>query len=50
MKKSTKIYNWLFDEEERAPIGFIPTLFMCIVVSTMVSLLLVPIIYKLMSL
>ena len=34
MKTSTKIYHWLFDEEERAPIGFIPALAMTIVIST----------------
>jgi len=34
MKTSTKIYQWLFDEDERAPIGFIPALAMTILIST----------------
>lgn len=38
MKKSTKIYHWLFSEEERAPIGFIPALAMSIVISAGICL------------
>jgi len=33
MKKSTKIYHWLFTEDERAPMGFIPTMFTTILIS-----------------
>ena len=33
MNKSTKLYQWLFTEDERAPIGFIPTFFMTILIS-----------------
>ena len=33
MKKSTKLYHWLFTEDERAPMGFIPTFFMTILIS-----------------
>ena len=33
MKKSTKLYHWFFTREERAPMGFVPTFFMTIVIS-----------------
>ncbi len=45
----TRLYCWLFDEDERAPIGFIPALFMCILISVGVNLLLIPIIVHLMK-
>ena len=39
MKQSTnKWYHWLFTEEERAPMGFIPTFFMVIILSVAVCL------------
>ena len=33
-----KLYLWLFSEEERQPIGFIPLFFMIIVISSIVCL------------
>ena len=33
-----KLYEWLFSEEERKPIGYIPLLFLIIVISTTVCL------------
>ena len=33
-----KLYEWLFSEEERAPIGYIPLFFMIIVISSVVCL------------
>ena len=33
MKTSTKIYHWLFSEDERAPMGFIPSFFMTIIIA-----------------
>ena len=33
-----KCFTWLFNEEERKPIGFIIVLFMIILISTVVSL------------
>ena len=33
-----KLYLWLFTEEERTPIGFIPIFFMNIVISTVITL------------
>ena len=33
MNKSTKLYQWLFTEDERAPMGFIPTMLTTILVS-----------------
>mgnify|MGYP003146663823 FL=1 len=33
MKTSTKIYHWLFTEDERAPMGFIPSFFMTIIIA-----------------
>ena len=33
MKTSTKIYHWLFTEDERAPMGFIPTMLTTILIS-----------------
>jgi|TARA_R100001530_G_scaffold124539_1_gene92787 hypothetical protein len=41
-------YEWLFSEEERAPMGFIQTFFMIIVVSTIVGVFLIPMINHLM--
>jgi len=32
-----KLYLWLFTEEERASIGFIPIFFMIILLSTMIT-------------
>ena len=41
MKQTTKgWYEWLFTEEERAPLGFIPTFFMVIILSTAICLFL----------
>jgi hypothetical protein len=31
-------YEWLFSQEERKPVGFIPLLFMIILISTLVCL------------
>ena len=42
-------YEWLFSQEERAPVGFIPMLCMMIVVSTVVGIFLMPIVSKLMQ-
>ena len=36
-----KAYKWLFSEEERAPIGFIPLFAMIIVISTAVCLFII---------
>ena len=33
-----KLYEWLFSEEEREPIGFIPLFFMIILVSAIVCI------------
>ena len=33
-----RLYEWLFSEEEREPIGFIPLLFMIILISTVVCI------------
>ena len=33
-----KFYIWLFTEEERQPIGYIPLFFLIVVISTIVSL------------
>ena len=33
-----KVYEWLFSEEERQPIGFIPLFFMIVVISSVVCL------------
>jgi len=41
-------YEWLFTIEERAPMGFIPTFFLIIVVSIAVNLIIIPIISNLM--
>jgi len=38
-----KLYEWLFDEEERSPIGFIPLFFTIIIVSAMVCLFIISI-------
>ena len=40
--------EWMFTEDERAPIGFIPTFFLIIVISIATGLFVVPIINKLM--
>jgi len=34
-------YEWLFTEEERAPIGYIPLFFLIIIISTIVSLFII---------
>ena len=36
-----KWYEWLFDEQERTPIGYIVVFFMIIVMSTLISLFIV---------
>jgi hypothetical protein len=36
-----KLYEWLFTEKERAPIGFIPLFFLIIVISTVVCLFII---------
>jgi len=41
-------YEYLFTVEERAPMGFIPTFFLIIVVSIAVNLIIIPIISNLM--
>jgi hypothetical protein len=41
-------YEYLFTVEERAPMGFIPTFFLIIVVSIAVNLIIIPIISSLM--
>ena len=41
-------YEWLFTEDERAPLGFIPTFFMIIVVSIAVGVFVIPMISKIM--
>ena len=33
-----RLYDWLFSEEEREPIGFIPLFFMIILISTVVCI------------
>ncbi len=33
-----KLYEWLFTEEERSPIGFIPLFFIIVIISTVVCL------------
>ncbi len=33
-----KVYQWLFTEEERTPIGFIPAFFMNILLSTTITI------------
>ena len=42
-------YEWLFSIEERAPMGFIPTFFMIIVVSILTGVFIIPIINKLIQ-
>ena len=36
-----KAYKWLFSEEERSPIGYIPLFFMIVVISTAVCLFII---------
>ena len=36
-----RLYEWLFTEEERSPIGFIATFFLIILVATVVCLFLI---------
>ena len=43
-----RLYYWLFTEDERAPLGFIPTFFMIIVVSIAVGVFVIPMINKIM--
>jgi hypothetical protein len=33
-----RLYEWLFSEEERLPIGFIPLFFMIILISTVICI------------
>ena len=42
-------YEWLFTEYERAPMGFVPTFFMIIVISIVTGLFIIPMISKLMQ-
>ena len=42
-------YEWLFSIEERAPMGFIQTFFMIIVVSIITGLFIIPMIGKLIQ-
>ena len=42
-------YEWLFAVEERAPLGFIPTFLMIIVVSITTGLFIIPMISKLIQ-
>ena len=44
----TNCYEYLFTDYERAPMGFIPTFFMIIVISIAVNLIVIPIISKIM--
>ena len=39
-------YEWLFTADERAPIGFIPTFLMIIVISIVTGLFIIPMIGK----
>ena len=41
--------EWLFTVDERAPMGFIPTFFMVIVLSIAVGVFVIPMINKLMQ-
>ena len=41
-------YEWLLTEDERAPMGFIQTFFLIIIVSIAVNLIIIPIIHVLM--
>ena len=36
-----KLYDWLFTEEEKEPIGYIPSLFLIIIISTVVCLFII---------
>ena len=40
-------YEWLFTEEERAPIGFIASFFMTIIISTVICLFVSRIVFAL---
>jgi hypothetical protein len=40
--------EWMFTRDDRAPMGFIPTFFAIIVISTFVGLFLIPVIRRLM--
>ena len=40
---SNSCYEWLFDQEERKPIGYIVVFFIVIIISTAVSLFIVAI-------
>ena len=42
-------YEYLFTEDERAPIGYIPTFFMVIIISVAVGVFVIPIISSLMK-
>ena len=41
--------EWLFTQEERAPLGFVPTFFMIIVVSILTGVFIIPMISKLIQ-
>ena len=36
-----KVYKWLFSEEERAPIGYIPLFAMIVIISSVVCLFII---------
>jgi|TARA_R100001530_G_C4261851_1_gene140694 cell division protein FtsL len=42
-------YEWLLTEDERAPMGFIPTFLLVIVVSTAIGVVLIPMINHIMK-
>ena len=42
-------YEWLFTVDERAPMGFIPTFFMIIVISIVTGVFIIPMISKLIQ-
>jgi len=44
-----KLYYWLFTEDERAPMGFIPTFLMIIVISIVTGVFIIPMISKLIQ-
>jgi len=48
MSKAKRLYHWLFTKEEREPIGFIPTFFLIIVISTAIGVFVIPMISNLM--
>ena len=44
-----RLYYYLFTKDERAPMGFIPTFFLIILVSVIVGVFVIPVINKLMQ-